>query len=110
MADAQGLSIAFDAAPLDSAPTWTRLDNQVANGLSVNRIQIQRGRPTERDKTSIGTMSVSVIDTAGILDPTHPTSAYVNNLKPVKQIAYALQNPVTLAWGYLFRGFADDWT
>src|SRR6478735_10315086 len=105
MSDPQGLAIAFDAAPLDSAPTWTRIDSQVANGLHVNHIQIKRGRPSERDKTSIGTMTVNLIDTAGRVDPTNLTTPYAGKLDPTKQIAFALQNPVTLVWGTLFRGF-----
>lgn len=105
----EGFCVAFNADPLDSNPTWTRLDEQVTNGLSLQSISIHRGRPTERDKTNIGTMSASLVDTAGILDPTNPSSPYANLLEPIKPIGYGLRNPVTDEWGTLYRGFTADW-
>jgi len=103
-----GLSVAFGAHPLDATPGWTRLDAGIT-GLGVNKVSIKRGRPTERDQTGVGTMTAVAIDTVGVLDPTNSGSAFVNQLDPIKQIAYALQNPVTSTWSTLFRGFIDDW-
>jgi hypothetical protein len=109
-----GIKLAFDDPALEPSPTWTRIDELV----SVRRWSIKRGRPTERDKTGIGTATISGIDTGGVLDPTNTTGPYyvsgtggsiVSKLDPVKQVAIGLRNPVTGAWSTIYRGFAGDW-
>jgi len=103
----QGLCVAFSAAPLDSSPTWTRIDN--ITGVAVQRISIKRGRPDERSKTDTGTMEVTAVDYAGKLDATNASSPYAGTLDPDKQIGYALLNPHTSTYSILYRGFVASW-
>jgi hypothetical protein len=91
VADPLGVSIAFDAPVLEPSPTWTRIDT--LSGCRVRSWQIDRGRPTEFDKTGTGTAVVQIVDRAGLFDPTNPLSAYHNKILPGKQAAIALQNP-----------------
>jgi hypothetical protein len=102
-----GVAIAFDAAALTASPTWTRIDT--IPHVSVQRWEIHRGRPTERDKTSVGSATITGIDTNGVLDPTNSGGTFYGKLNPVKQAGIALQNPVTSTWSTLYRGFVGDW-
>lgn len=107
MADPLGVSIAFDAATLDPDPAWTRIDT--LSGCRVRGWQIDRGRPTEFDKTDTGTAVVQIVDRAGLFDPTNTGSPYNNKIRPGKQAAVALHNPVNDTWHTLFRGFVESW-
>lgn len=107
MADPQGVSIAFAAAWNVAAPTWTRIDTLA--GCRVRSWSIDRGRPNEFEKTSTGTARVSIIDRAGLFDPTNASSPYVGGILPGRQAAIALQNPISDAWFTLFRGYVENW-
>jgi len=102
-----GISIAFSSSALAAIPTWTRIDT--ITGVNIQSWEIKRGRPTERDKTEIGTATISGIDTAGIFDPTNSSSPYFGLLDPVKQVAINLVNPTDSSTSTLFRGFVSDW-
>lgn len=103
-----GVSLAFTNGPLDDPVTWTRIDNYA--GVHINEISIDRGRGDERSKTAPGTVSIKGIDSAGVLDPTNASGPFYANLKPVKQAAVSLYNPVTADWHYRFRGYVDTYS
>lgn len=108
MADPVGvLSIAFDATPMTADPTWTRIDT--LEGCRVQEYTIDRGRPTEFDKTDTGTAVVRLIDREGLFDPTNSSSTYYGKVLPGKQAALCLQNPISEEWFPLFRGFVESW-
>ena len=88
-------------------PDWTRIDT--LEGCRVQEYTIDRGRPTEFDKTDTGTAVVRLIDREGLFDPTNTTSPYYGLILPGKQAAIALQNPVSDEWFTLFRGFVESW-
>lgn len=102
-----GVLIAFEADVLEESPTWTDL-NSLA-GVSVQRVEVNRGRPTERDKTQVGTATIHGVCTTGILDPTYAAGTYFGKLDPMKQVQIELQNPVTSDWSSIFRGYVSDW-
>jgi hypothetical protein len=106
MADPLGVSIAFDATPLEPDPTWTRIDT--LDGCRVRDWQIDRGRPDEFSKTGTGTATVHIVDRAGLFDPTG-SGTYTGNVKPGKQAAISLYNPASDTWHTLFRGFVEAW-
>jgi hypothetical protein len=103
-----GFSLALDDNPLAENPTWTRIDT--LPGVRITDIQIHRGRPTERDKTLPGTVTIRGVDSMGILDPTNTNGPYYGKLDPVKQAAVTLYNPVTADWHWLFRGHVDTYS
>jgi len=107
VADPLGVSIAFDAPPMAVTPTWTRIDT--LSGCRVREWTVDRGRPTEFDKTGTGTAVVRIVDREGLFDPTNPTSPYVSKILPGKQAAVSLQNPIGDVWHTLFRGFIESW-
>ena len=97
-----GFSLALTDHPLTDPVSWTRIDT--LSGVEVTGIQIHRGRPTERDKTMPGTVTITGYDSNGTLDPTNTSSSLYPNLVPVKQAAITLYNPNDKTWNYLFRG------
>jgi len=105
---AEGFSLALDAAPLDADPVWTRIDN--LDGVTIQSVDIERGRSDETEKTAIGTMTVRGTDRIGALDPTNTTGPYYGKLDPVKQVIFAAWNPVTDEWFTRFRGYWDELT
>jgi len=108
VADPLGVSIAFDADVLEPDPAWTRIDT--LSGCRVRGWSIDRGRPSEFEKTGPGTAVVQIVDRAGLFDPTRDTGTYAGKVLPGKQAAIALQNPAGAhAWHTLFRGFIESW-
>ncbi|HET6914477.1 MAG TPA: PKD domain-containing protein [Acidimicrobiales bacterium] len=103
-----GVSLALTAGPLTDPVTWTRIDNLA--GLEIESITIKRGRPTERDKTMPGTVTITGIDSEGVLDPTNTGSPLYPDLVPTKQAAVTLYNPNTGVWNWLFRGHVSSIT
>jgi hypothetical protein len=101
------VSIALDDPPLEPDPTWTRIDT--LTGCRVRDWTVDRGRPTEFDKTGPGTAVVHIVDLAGLFDPTNPSSPYNDKILPGKQAAVALQNPTNSNWYLVFRGFIESW-
>ncbi len=55
---AHGILLAFDDAALVASPTFTDLSS--LTGVRCQGFTIKRGRPTERDKTGIGTAGAKV--------------------------------------------------
>jgi hypothetical protein len=98
------LSVAFDDDPMQPDPDWTRIDT--LTGCRVRGYSIDRGRPTEFDKTDVGTAVVHLVDLEGLFDPTNPSSY---DVAPGKQAAIALLNPVNDTWHTLFRGYVESW-
>jgi hypothetical protein len=70
---------------------------------------VDRGRSYELDKTATGTATVLINDVEGLYDPTNASSPYFGQIRPLKQMALALQNPITLAWRTVFRGFIEEY-
>lgn len=104
-----GISIDFSNDTLfTDPPTWTRIDNYP--GIDIQSIQITRGRPDERSKTSPGSVVIRGFDESGLLDPTNASSPFHSGLNPVKAAAITLWNPNTNAWKYIFRGYVADYT
>lgn len=107
MADPQGIAVAFNDDWKTAEPTWTRLDN--TGPWRVQAYTISRGRNSELDRTSTGTATITIADPEGDFDPTNATATFAGDLDPVKQAAITIQNPVTLEWRHLFRGFVMEW-
>lgn len=105
----RGFCVAFSSGTLEESPIWYRLDDPTGPFV-VQSVSIDRGRAYEFDRTSTGTASVTIVDVAGEFDPTNTTGAFYGQLEPLKQAAYALQNPVTGVWSTVFRGFVSDWS
>src|SRR5262245_19480177 len=93
---------------MQADPVWTRIDT--LSGCRVRGWTVDRGRPTEFDKTGTGTAVVRIVDRQGLFDPTNGSSPYTGKIVPGKQAAVALQNPVNSTWHTLFRGFVESWT
>ena len=108
MADPLGVSIAFDDPPLTADPAWTQIDTLA--GCRVRDWSIDRGRPTEFDKTGTGTAVVHIVDRQGLFDPTNATSPYNGKIVPGKQAGIALVNPTGAHASFvMFRGFVESW-
>jgi hypothetical protein len=100
-------SIAFDDVPMAPDPAWTRIDT--LTGCRVRDWTIDRGRPTEFDKTGTGTAVVRIVDLQGLFDPTNTASVYYGKVLPGKQAAICLWNPTNSTWHTLFRGYIESW-
>jgi hypothetical protein len=107
VADPPGVSVAFDDPPMEPDPSWTRIDT--LTGCRVRDWTVDRGRPTEFDKTGPGTAVVRIVDLAGVFDPTNSSSPYNDKILPGKQAAISLQNPTNTNWYLVFRGFVESW-
>jgi hypothetical protein len=102
------VSVAFDDDALTASPAWTDISSAVA-GVKVSRIEIDRGRAFELDKTEAGTTNVDFVDTGGAFDPTNTLSTYAGNIQPEKQQKLELYNPVTATYHTLMRAHVADW-
>jgi hypothetical protein len=102
------LSIAFDDPPMEPDPEWVRVDTMA--GIRVRSYTIDRGRPTEFDKTGTGTAVIQIVDRTGVFDPTNTSSPLYNKAVPGKQAAIALLNPVNDTWHTIFRGYIESWS
>ncbi len=105
----EGVCIALTDTALDELPAWTRLDDPAGYDVATSW-SISRGRTTEMEKTGTGIASIAFADSTGLLDPTNTSSPFYNTggtatyLDPMRQIAIALQHPVSGTWFPLFRG------
>lgn len=97
--------VAFDDAPLEPSPVWTRIDT--TDNL-VAAADWHRGRQTLRDTTDTGTATVYINDTDGVFDPDNVSSPYFGKLDG-RQIKIQCWNPVTSTWVPQFRGFIDNY-
>ncbi len=105
MPDPPGVSIAFQDNWNVDAPTWTRLDT--LDGCRVRGWTVDRGRPSEFEKTGTGTATIQLVDRAGLFDPTAAAPVYL--AAPALQVAISLRNPVNGTWHLVFRGFVEQW-
>ncbi len=111
--DPEGVCIALTDAALEENPAWTRLDDPSGYDVATSWT-ITRGRSSEFDKTGTGIASIAFKDSTGLLDPTNTTSDFYNTmgtatyLDPMRQIAIALQHPISMTWNTLFRGFLSS--
>ena len=103
-----GVSLAFGETTLEPDPAWVRLDDP-ANPTLVASYQIDRGRPTETQRTDGSTATVAINDRHGVLDPTNPSSPYYHEIEPLLQAAIARWNPVAGEWDTRFRGFVAEY-
>lgn len=108
MADPTGISVAFAADALDEDVEWTRIDHP-SGQRGAAAYTVERGRDSELDKTPPGTADIELVDTTGLFDPTNTTSPLHGYLKPSKQAAVCLYNPVTDTWSQIYRGFTREW-
>lgn len=106
MAENVKVSVAFTDGPLVASPTWTRIDN--LDGVHVQQISIDRGRPDEFSKVQTGTARLRIIDENGVLDPTNGASALYPDVKPDRQAKIELRNPVLDEWQTIFRGHIEN--
>lgn len=97
-----GVSIALEDGPLVENPTWTRIDD--IDGILIENISIQRGRPDERSKVTPAEVTITGKDTKGVLDSTNPNSVLFPWLASAKQMAISLYRPDTAEWHWLVRG------
>ena len=100
-------SIAFDDAANMVLPEWYALDELYPS--LVTEYTIDRGRSFELDRCDTGRATVTLMDQDGVLDPTNPSSPYVDKIQPLKQAAIARWNPVEEEWQTRFRGFIDSY-
>jgi hypothetical protein len=107
VADPPGVSVAFDDAPMTVTPAWTRIDT--LPGCRVRDWSIDRGRPDEFSKTGTGSAVVHIVDRAGLFDPTNASSPYNAGIKPGRQAAVSLYDPVHDLWSLVFRGYVEAW-
>ena len=109
MADPVGaLSIAFDATPMAADPAWTRIDTLA--GCRVQEYTIDRGRPTEFDKTDTGTAVVRLDRPGRAVRPDQrrraPTTARSCRASRPRS---ACRTRCRDEWFTLFRGFVESW-
>jgi hypothetical protein len=101
-----GVSFGLNQGPLQEPVTWTRIDN--IDGLLIESITIDRGRPTERDKCSPAQVSIKGIDRAGVLDGTNELSEIGALMEVAMPVAISVWNPITSTWKWRFRGNLSD--
>jgi hypothetical protein len=92
------------STPLDETPTWVDITQYVRNEPAI---RINRGRPSELQAFSAGTMSLTLSNRDRRFDPSHAAGAYFGNLIPGKQIRVrATWNAVTYD---VFTGWVTGW-
>ncbi len=92
------------STPLDETPTWVDITQYVRNEPSI---RINRGRPSELQAFSAGTMTLTLSNRDRRFDPSHAAGAYFGNLIPGKQIRVrATWNAVTYD---VFTGWVTGW-
>lgn len=103
--DWEGVSVAPGDTMFTVSPTWERLDNR--SDLRVSRIEVERGRQDEFERTDTGTATVIFKDRYGTLDPSNIGGPFGDLVS--RPIGIALRDPVTNAWFPIFRGVIDDY-
>lgn len=95
------LRIAFGSDPMDAAPAWTDITND------VRRIRINRGRQHELDRMEAGTMKLELKNMHGNYWPLNAGGAYFPNVLPGKRVDLtATYNAVPYP---LYTGFIEEW-
>lgn len=110
MAGGVRVGVAWDDGPLVASPTWQYLtddDNLVAG------YDIDRGNPSEFDRTGGTDVTVTIWDQQGLLDPTNSAGVFYNKIEPGVQIKIDLRNPCRIGetdeWETRFRGWIDEY-
>lgn len=95
------VEIAFEYNPVATAPTWTDVSAYVRSG------SVTRGRSSESEAFSAGTLRLVLDNRTRRFDPTNTSGPYAGYLSPRNQIR------VTATWGAtsypVFRGFITGW-
>lgn len=102
--DGLKLEVAFASGPFDAAPVWTDI---TAYWLLSQSTQVTRGRGSEQDQVSTGTLSLTLDNTDGRFTVDKTSSPYYPNVKLRKQIRITYtQSAVTYP---IFKGYVDEW-
>lgn len=100
------VGVAWDDGPLVAEPTWQYLtddENLVAS------YEIDRGNPSEFERTGGTDVTVKIWDRDGILDPTNTAGPFFGKIQPSVQIQIELWNPCASEWSSRFRGWIDEY-
>lgn len=92
------------STPLDTTPTWVDITQYVRFAPGI---QIRRGRSSELDEFSAGTMTLTLNNRSRRFDPRYSSGPYYGNLKPGKLIRVrATWSAVTYD---VFTGWVTGW-
>jgi len=97
------VEFAFGSAPF-ATPSWTAADD---DGLTVESIEIERGRSSEFDDFPAGKCSVVFKDSNRILDPSNTSGPYYGDLLP--RVPMRVVATVGVTDYVRFYGFVDGW-
>jgi hypothetical protein len=97
------VEFAFGSAPF-ATPSWTTADD---DGLTVESIEIERGRSSEFDDFPAGKCSVVFKDSNRILDPSNAAGPYYGDLLP--RVPMRVVATVGVTDYVRFYGFVDGW-
>lgn len=97
------VEFAFGYAPF-ATPSWTTANN---SGLTVEAIEIERGRSSEFDDFPAGKCSVVFKDSNRILDPSNASGPYYGDLLP--RVPMRVVATVGVTDYVRFYGFVDGW-
>lgn len=100
----EGIVVALADGPLESDPTWTRLDDP-AQPWRVQSWSVNVGRNAELDRTDPGSATIVISDRDGSFDLTNPAGLQASGLAPGRQAGILMHDPVTNTWHWRFRGF-----
>lgn len=97
------VEFAFGSAPF-ATPSWTAADDA---GLTVESINIERGRSSEFDDFPAGKCQVVFKDSNRILDPSNAAGPYYGDLLP--RVPMRVVATVGVTDYVRFYGFVDGW-
>jgi len=97
------VEFAFGSAPF-ATPSWTAANN---SGLTVESIEIERGRSSEFDDFPAGKCSVVFKDSNRVLDPSNTAGPYYGDLLP--RVPMRVVATVGITDYVRFYGFVDGW-
>lgn len=97
------VQFAFGYAPF-ATPSWTTANN---SGLTVESINIERGRSSEFDDFPAGKCQVVFKDSNRILDPSNAAGPYYGDLLP--RVPMRIVATVGVTDYVRFYGFVDGW-
>ena len=97
------VEFAFGSAPF-ATPSWTTANN---SGLTVESINIERGRSSEFDDFPAGKCQVVFKDSNRILDPSNAAGPYYGDLLP--RVPMRIVATVGVTDYVRFYGFVDGW-
>jgi hypothetical protein len=95
------VEVAFATAPLADTPTYTDVS------AYVRRISTNRGRSTEFDTFSPGTLQITFDNRDRRFDPEYSSGSYYGNLLPMKKVRVTVAKGAASA--AIFTGFILGW-